>query len=112
MNQIEVIKAILAGEVLDVKWRDSDWGAFNNANLNVEFVLHAFISQYDRYSLAEFRIRPKAVRFQTRAYLVGTTIYVWTSSWAQTQEETASMYSKTDGGFRWLEETQETEYTI
>jgi hypothetical protein len=109
MNQVEIIKAILAGDVLDIKFLGEQWDCFNSAATPVERTLRAYISNYEgRYELAEFRIRPKVKTYQSRAYIDNEGgIFHWVSTGSLTQDETINAH-----GYwaRWIEETQTKEY--
>jgi hypothetical protein len=109
MNQSDVIKAILAGEPLDIKHPDAPWHTFNRVETPIETTLDVYINGYqDRYDKAEFRIRPKIKIYQSRAYIVAeTNIFHWVSMDKIPQAEALKMY---DNQARWIEETQTKEY--
>ena len=106
MNQIEIVKAILAGEVLDIKHLGGQWHTFNDAIFSIERTLGNYIG--GRYDHAEFRIRPKVKTYQSRAFIANEgNILHWVSTGSMTQDETINAH----GYFaRWIEETQTKEY--
>jgi hypothetical protein len=107
MNQVEIIKAILAGEALDIKWRDLEWYTFNNTYNPIDDTLSIYVRNYDsRYKNAEFRIKPKT--YQSRAYIDNEGgIFHWVSTNSMSQDDTINTH-----GYwaRWIEETQTKEY--
>lgn len=109
MNQIEVIKAILAGEVLDIKHLGGQWIGFNDAGTPVERTLQVYISNYEYgYQHAEFRIMPKVKTYQSRAYIDKEgSIFYWVSTSSMTQDETINAHGC---WARWIEETQTKKY--
>lgn len=113
MTQTEIIKAILAGEALDVKHPKSDWSVFSTVNTHIETALDVYLCGYkNRYTRAKFRIKPKTVRYQTRAFLYEGDVHMWTSSNPLSSVEYETMLVSLGGDLHWLEETQEKEYTL
>ena len=113
MTQTEVIEAILAGEALDVKHPKGDWSVFSTVNTHIETALDVYLCGYkNRYTRAKFRIKPNTVRYQTRAFLYEGDVHMWTSSSPLSALEYETMLVSLGGHLRWLEETQEKEYTL
>lgn len=110
MTQVEIIKAILAGEALEWRHPDYDWHEFNDEGNSPESCLSNYLQDHVKgFAPIEFRPKPKTKTYQSRAYIVNeTNIFHWVpTNTGKSHEDHLRMYGNKA---RWIEDTQTKEY--
>lgn len=105
MNQVEIIKAILAGEELECRSSASaGWRTFIGGETPDE----SLTTYLGAYMTTSFRLKLKPKTYQSRAYIINeANIFHWVSTNSASQEDHLRMYGNQA---RWIEDTQTKEY--